>query len=447
MGKWSKWRKRLLTGDMGEVMRGGSIAFLYRVATMAVSYGLLFLIARTLGEEGFGVYNLSLSVLGILIMVGCMGFNTSVVRFASQYNAKGWSDSIRVLYRSVMRLVIPLSLGVGAGLMLSARYLAEDIYDDAALYEPFLVVGLVLPFAVIATVNVEYIRGLKDVHVSEFFRNLFIQLVTLGALFLASFYHVDTTYPVVFYGGGFVLAMAFTTVYIVRYLRKQPKKRREDEPVFALKSHLWISLPMILTSFIQLINGKVDTLMIGLFEPTATIGVFGAAFKLSVITNIAISALKTIAMPKISEMFWQNKMEDLNKLIRQTTRLIFLFSAPVCALLLVFPEPLLGLFGEGFERGADTLRIFAITQLFNSASGLVAVFLNMTGNQAFFTRLVAVATAINIGLNILLIPAYGMEGAAVASLVSVGLWNVAGAVFIYRKYRIMTFFNPFAKLK
>lgn len=439
--------KRLLSGDLGEVVRGGSIAFVYRVATMAVSYGLLFLIAHTLGEEGFGVYNLSLSLLGILIMIGCMGFNTSVVRFTSQYNAKGWQYSVQSLYRAVMRLVLPLSLVVGAGVMLSARYLAEEVYDDPALYRPFLVVGLILPFAVVATVNVEYIRGLKEVHVSEFFRNLAIQLVTLVALFVASFFHLDTSYPVIFYGVGFVLAMSATTVFIVNHLRKQSKVREQGEPVFVLRSHLWISLPMILTSFIQLINGKVDTLMIGLYEPTATIGVFGAALKLSVITNLAISALKTIAMPKISEMFWQNKMAELNGLIRHTTKLIFLFSAPVCVLLMIFPEPLLGFFGEGFERGADTLRIFAVTQLFNSASGLVAVFLNMTGNQAYFTRLVAVATALNIGLNILLIPAYGMEGAAVASLVSVAVWNVAGAVFIYRKYRITTFFSPFSSSK
>lgn len=78
---------------------------------------------------------------------------------------------------------------------------------------------------------------------------------------------------------------------------------------------------------------------------------------------------------------------------------------------------------------------------------MVAVFLNMTGNQVFFTKLVAVSTTLNIVLNWFLIPRYGMEGAAWASMFSIVLWNIIGAIFIYRKYAIMTFFNPLSLLK
>ena len=69
--------------------------------------------------------------------------------------------------------------------------------------------------------------------------------------------------------------------------------------------------------------------------------------------------------------------------------------------------------------------------------------MNMTGNQVVFTRLVAVAAVVNVVLCLLLIPRYGMEGAAAATLVSTLIWNIGGAAFIYRKYRIATFLKPF----
>lgn len=445
----TKLRRKFSKGDLGEVLRGGTIAFIYRLITMGVSYLLLYYIATELGEEGVGIYNLCLAILGILIMVACMGFNTSVVRYASQYNTRSWDLSLKNLYKSILTLIVPFSIVLGVLLILSARILAEQAYNDPELFLPLIVVGLTLPFAAIATVNVEFIRGLKKVHISELFRNLSLQLITLILLFIASFYSIDKLYPVLFYGFGFVVSVLYTSFYIVRILKKQFSKtqRVDDEPMFNLKEVFIVSLPMILTSFIQLINGKVDIIMIGLFESTAVIGVFGTAFKLSIITNFAIGALKTIAMPKISELFWQDRMDDLNVLIQESTKFIFYFSAPICILLLIFPEFILGILGEGFVKGATTLRIFAVTQLLNSACGLVAVFLNMTGNQVYFTKLVAVSTVLNVILNLVLIPIYGMEGAAWASLASVALWNIVGAFYIYRRYGIMTFVNPLTLFK
>lgn len=414
---------------------------------MGISYLLMIFISRELGEEGIGIYNLSLAILGVLIMIGCLGFNTSVIRFVSQYNAKGWLSSIRSLYSSIIRVILPLALLLGVILFFLAPYLAQVVYEDPKLELPFRIVAFTLPFGILATVNVEFIRGLKKVHISELFRNLSLQIVTLLGLALAWFYGLEDEYPILFYGVGFFISMSFTSAFVYRFLKRSKRDPQVDEPKFVLKSHLLISLPMILTSFIQLINGKVDTLMIGIFETTAIVGIFSVAFKLSVITNFAIGALKTIAMPKISELFWEEKMTELNQVIQKSTQMIFAFAGPVSLVLLIFPEFILGLIKEEFIAGATTLRIFALTQLINAASGMVAVFLNMTGNQVFFTKLVAVSTTLNIVLNWFLIPRYGMEGAAWASMFSIVLWNIIGAIFIYRKYAIMTFFNPLSLLK
>lgn len=431
--------------DFKEVMRGGSLAFIYRMLNMLVSYGLMVFISRKLGDEGIGIYNLCLAILSILIMLSCLGFNTSVVRFVSQYNAEGDFLKIKNLYRSIIGLIIPLSFVIGLILFLGADYLATRIYDDPSLTLPFQILSIILPFGVVTALNVEFIRGLKLVQISEFFRNLGIHVITLAVIIVASFYSLQSHFPLIAYLIGVVFATLITLIFIASYF----KKHNSDSPAntlpldFTLKSHLIISIPMILTSFIQILNGQVDTVMLGLFKSQSTgdVGVFTVALKISVVTNFMIGALKSIAMPKISELFWSNKFDQLKDLIRRSTKFIFLFAAPVSLLLMIFPEFILKLVKPEFVSGSMTLRIFALTQLINATCGLVAIFLNMTGNQVFFTRLVAITTTVNILLNWFLIPIYGMEGAAVATLVATASWNFVGAYFIWKKYKVATFFN------
>lgn len=432
--------------DFGEVLKGGGLSLIYRVVSMLLSYTLMVFISKSLGERGIGIYNLSLTWAGILVMLGSLGFHTSIVRFVSQYNQEGSTYKVFKVYRSVMTLTLPVSLLLGGVFFSISEWLAISIYDDPGLKNAFRIIACVLPLAVAGNTNVEFIRGLKEVHVSELFRNLSIHAMNLFVLFLLISFAGETVFGVDAYAVGVGLSMAYTSIHIWRYSRRRIRengaKLRESE--FSLKEHLLVSLPMIITSFAMLLNGKVDTIMLGMYEEmdTEMVGIFTVALKISIITNFVIAALKTIAMPKISELFWSGELDRLKRMVRKSALLIFGFTGPVSIVLILAASFLLGLVGEGFQSGATTLQIFAIVQMINGACGLVAAFMNMTGDQAYFTRLVLSATVINIILNAILIPLHGMEGAAIATLISTAGWNIIGTVRIYKKHGIRTYFDP-----
>lgn len=446
-----KVRKKFFPGkgdsDLDEVYKGGAYAFLYRVGNMLAGYGLFIFISHFVGVDALGVFNISQAVLVILVMVGCIGFNTSIVRFVAEYRVKGWLSLIKSLYKTIVKYALTVSLILAAGLYFSAPYLAVHEWEDERLIIPLRITAATIPFSVLATINVEFIRGLKKVHISEFFRNLSFQAVAFIGTAVATLFVVDEKDPVLYYGLGAVLTLIATAYFIRRFFSKeeQAKVPEEAPPAFSFKYHFLISVPMILTSFIQLINGKIDTVMLASFETTYDVGVFTMALKVSVITNFVIGAFKTIAMPKVSELFWSHKHAQLNNVMHYSTKVIFLYALPITLILVIFPGFILGLIKEDFIPGGRTLQIFAVTQLIHASAGMVPVFLNMSGNQAFFTKLVAVSAVLNIGLNIVLIPIYSLEGAAWATLVSTAFWIVAGAMFIYRKYGISTFYNPFYK--
>lgn len=425
-----------------ELLKGGSIAMVYRMLNMVLSYLLLLVISRSLGKDGVGVYNLVLAWGAILTLFGGLGLNTSVVRFVSEYNATGKTHLTRQLYFGVLRLTLPCSIAVGFILYLTAPFIVGQFYEDSALLLPFQWMAAGLPFLVLTIVNVEFLRGWKVISISELFRNLsFTVIVLLGCLLLLQ-QLPSSTLPIVLYClAGFAGAIITTLVI----LRKLPARQAETNAEFSILKHLRIAIPMIFTTFVQLINGRIDIIMLGLFHPTALVGVYGVAFKLSMISEFMISALKTIAMPKISEMYWAKDLQSLQHLLKVSTRIIFFSGIPITLVLLIWPEAILNWIGEGFEEGATALRILATAQFIGAASGLVGAFMNMTGNQKIFLGIVSTAAITNIVLNALLIPAYGMEGAAIGTLISTIIWNVGGAIYIWKKHRLATFYHPFQK--
>ena len=150
-----------------------------------------------------------------------------------------------------------------------------------------------------------------------------------------------------------------------------------------------------------------------------------------------------ISAPKFSELFWSNDMEGLRRVVRMTSRVLFWSAAPILIALLVAPTFWLGLFGEEFRGSYLVLILLAIGQFVNAASGSVGCFLNMTGNHKVLGRITVAAILLNIVLNALLIPPFGIIGAAFATMTTLILWNLTGVVFVWMKFRIKTFYVPF----
>jgi len=130
--------------------------------------------------------------------------------------------------------------------------------------------------------------------------------------------------------------------------------------------------------------------------------------------------------------------------VKHSTLLMFLTSLPVLIAILVFPSFLLGIFGEDFTAGKTALLILAFGQFFSTISGSVINILNMSNRQKTARNIIAICTFINVVLNLILIPIYGINGAAIATATSTILWNLASVLAIYRIFGFVTY--PFINI-
>jgi O-antigen/teichoic acid export membrane protein len=425
-----------------ELLKGTSTAMVIRVMGVGTSYMFTFLIAGLYGASAMGSFALAQTVLMITAIIARLGLDTASVRFVSENYSKGKYSTLRKVYFTILKMVVPMSMLLSIGLFSLAPVLARNILNKPGMESLIRIASFgVLPF-VLLFIHSGSLRGMKKIIHYSLFRNMttpFIGSVLLLAFFYSGF--TSDKYPVFAY----LISIAILSVIaLVVWLKKLPKTdtNKERTKEVHLKGLLTVSLPMFFTSSMSYILQWTGLIILGIYRPAWEIGVYTVAFKVSLITGIALFAINSIAAPKFAELFSKNNMKDLENIVHQSTRLIFWTSAPFLILFLIFPTFFLGLFGQEFVFGKWTLIFFTIGQFINAISGSVGLILQMTGKQKVFLNIIITSTVINIILNVILIPKFGITGAAISSMISMVVWNLISIIMVRKYYMILTLYIP-----
>ena len=202
-------------------------------------------------------------------------------------------------------------------------------------------------------------------------------------------------------------------------------------------------MPLLVSGSLFLVISWTDTLMIGYFKTSADVGIYRVAFKIATLITFIQFAVNSIAAPTIAALYAKEDLSGLRKYVKQIGVINAAFAVPITLAIVLFPEWLLNMFGAEYIAGAELLPILAIGQLVNALAGPVMYILNMTGKEKLSQRIMIWMTGLNSLLNIILIPIYGIIGAAIATTISMVTWNVIAALYVYKYYKVIAI--PFVK--
>ena len=197
----------------------------------------------------------------------------------------------------------------------------------------------------------------------------------------------------------------------------------------------------------------VNTLLISLasfmiewFKTSKEVGVFNVSLKIAQIVSLVLTVVNVIAAPKFAELFWNDKIEELKKFIRYSSKLIFFGCSVMSLFIIIFSRELLLFFGEEFINGRIPLIILVIGQIVNSASGSVGMFMNMTGNQNAFKNIIILVLLFVTVSYLIFIPMFeGVLGAAIVFSLGAVILNVSSVIYVYKKLKIRTYYLPFIR--
>lgn len=423
-----------------ELISGTTVALFFKIIGIVFGYIFTLLITRNFGAGTMGIFALCTTVLSIASILGRLGTDTALLRFVAEYSAHDRRDLVKEVYEKALKIAVPFSISLTLILFFSSPYISKFIFHKEHLSNYFQITSLaVLPF-VLTFINSQSLRAIKKIGGYSFFQNISQFLFASIFLLILLIFTVKNSLPVIAY------VLAIFTGAIFSYILWKKQSRLDSSHVsneISTRNILHVSIPMLLSSSMLMITHWTNTLMLGMFRPEAEVGIFNVAVKISTATSFTLIAINTITAPKFAEFYGRGDYIGLEKFVQQSTKLIFWTSFPILLVIVFSPSFILGIFGEEFKTGAFALLLLTIGQFINSVSGSVGILLNMTGRHKVFQYIMLTTAFLNIILNALLIPKYGINGAAIVTMVSFAFWNLSSAIYIKNSLNIMTIYIPF----
>ena len=205
------------------------------------------------------------------------------------------------------------------------------------------------------------------------------------------------------------------------------------------KDFLKYSFALIFATTMGVIVEKIDIIMLGSMMTKRDVGIYQVAVQLANTLAIISAVFNTVFAPRISQLYHSGKQEELKRTYILSTRILGLVSLATLVILSALSKYILLFWGEEIIEGQLVLILKAIGQSITTAVGSAWLMLAMTGKSRIQMYGNLAALLINIFLNFLLIPDYGINGAAFASSIALAFLGILGYVLVSREFKVKVF--------
>jgi O-antigen/teichoic acid export membrane protein len=408
---------------MGHISRQAGVFFAGTIFTAAAGYFLKVYLARALGAEALGIYALGMTMVGFLGIFNAFGLPQSAVRFVAAYTATGKLDLLRgFLARSLIVLVVS-NLLFGAIVVLLGPWISTRFYHTPALKSYLGWFALIMMFGSLSAFLGQVLGGYKDVARRTVITNFVGVPLMIGLTVVLVTRGMGLR--------GYVLAQAITAAVVLMLLvsvvwRITPRAARTFSSGLPLFEKEVISFSVVVfgIGFLEFSMAQADKVLIGFYLDARELGIYAVAAALVAFVPIMLQTVNQIFSPTIADLHARQQRELLGRIFRSLTKWILGLTLPLAAVMIIFAPALMRIFGHDFEGGWPILAIGTLGQLVNCGVGSVGYLLLMSGNQLSLIRIQAVTACLMVALSLVLIPRWGITGAAVASAVTNVVANV-----------------------
>lgn len=403
------------------VARGGVLIFISMFFGLGLNYIYSICLARMFNAEIFGLYTLGLAAFSVLSIVSVAGLDRAILRFIPSVNDGDTTNLVGPMVKHIAGMSFIIGCVVGLTLLGLSSSLSIKIFDKPALAHVLIFFSFATPLFSLSMVMLSTLQALQD--------NRWRSFVKYGCEPIIKF---SLTVVFVWLGWGlygalaaFGIALCFTIVLAYIPLRHYvssslPSFQRR---VFHEKV-VRFSAPLLGALIVASLATRSDVFMIGYWLPPEQVGFYGAAFQTASIIALILGSLDSVATPLISRAIAGGNQSSLQPLLQSVLRWSVTMSLPVFLILVLFPVEVLSIFGDGFQQASYCLVLLAMSQIINAVSGSSNTALVLAGYSKMVMWNSIWLGVGQIVFNVLLVPLYGMTGAAVGTATALTLVSV-----------------------
>lgn len=386
-------------------------SFLGKASYLLFTMFFSLVCSRLFGAEVFGQYTYGLSIVTILMIFAKAGFDNSIIFYIPKYGNKHVSLSFMI------------NLMISVVMILGAVFFVEKTFVLWMLPLVWLLSTEQIFFGVYRATN----------QIKRFYTINGVLSVSLRILLVVLFYFFAEKNNVSY----IIIAVYVSYIFANLYYFKQ-NKHMFGKVVYD-KQYLKYSFSLVLAAIMWVAIDKVDTIMIGNMTNMENVGIYQISAQISNLIFMILVIFDTVFGPKISTLYHNAQLEELKLLYIKSTRILAVSALLLFIVMGTLSGFILGIFGEEFKEGQLSLLLRGFAQFINVAVGSVWLMLAMTGKPRFQIYANLLAFILNIVLNYLLIPKFGINGSAFASMVSVILVNIIGYVLVTKEFKLKVY--------
>jgi O-antigen/teichoic acid export membrane protein len=389
--------------------------------------GLVFLaqaaIARVWGAEILGKYLLLIATINILAVVMPLGFETIGTYFAAEYRARGEGRLLRgFVGRAYLHVGLVATLLYALGPAVAAHFGAPGA-TLVCYWSPAVLMGV---STAAVFINSAVLVGLKRPLAGFFADGLFRPMLVISAFAVVAVCVKDgDNFGIMMWilAGGFALIAATQLAYVLACVRVVPL---EPETRAAEPKRWWrFALPWVVIALATDYFFDFDLLLLSGHLSREELAIFGVCTRMFSLISFGVAAVYAVTLPDVFESEAMSDRAGFRRKIGDANLVAALLAVVLFGLASVGGPLLLMLFGPSFAAGAGPLSVLCLALVVRAALGPAALVLSIHDRPYASLPAIGLGIVTLVGGNLLLVPPFGLMGAASAALLSIALWSLA----------------------
>tara|TARA_B110000093_G_scaffold174722_1_gene208286 strand:+ start:788 stop:2035 length:1248 start_codon:yes stop_codon:yes gene_type:complete len=410
------------------LLKGSAVALVLKVMAALVSFVVAASITRNLGVEQAGQYFFATSIVILFVSICGLGLNNSVLKYVSIFYTNNNNQMLNaIVNKSVLwSSLFSLFFIFIAGLILN--FFPNLFGEDSSHFYFFLI--SVPSLTIISLIS----------HAIQAKGHIAISMIIAGFIQPVSFLTINlVTSPqeigplAMSYMFSVLFALAFCIIFWVMAGEFSCNINFDTKILLASCSSL------VVFQVFQQFNTVIGQLFLGAWGTNTQIAMFAVSIKVATLTSFIMFAVNRVVAPKFAALFADGDYVGLKIAVNQSKKIMLFATLPLISILLVFPDFVLGIFGDEYRASATVLRALAMIQFFAVWVGSVSYLLIMTGQEKAHRNNVIVSTFLSCSAGIIVVPFYPLWGAVMTSGLCVIITAVLSSRVVFKELKINMF--------
>jgi O-antigen/teichoic acid export membrane protein len=413
------------------------VTFAIRIAAAALTYLVQIVLARYLGDHDYGLFSLSWVWVMFGGYLGCIGMSQTAVQFLPGYIDQKNHGATIGFVRFGIQTTFAASLTL-CGVALAGLFAAESMGWISTEYQwPFVFGALCLPFFAFQDLleGLARARGqMMRAFVPPYILRSMMLILTTFVLLALGWPPIASTAMLAALIGTVLACIVQAVLVLPAYL-----KLRADGAKSSMRRREWLkaTLPLFLADGALNLRQYADVILLGLLVEPAILGIYFATSRLVGLLGLVEYSVAAMSGTKFSVAASRNDDADRQQILNLSVVLVFWPTLLGSIALILIGPYLLSFFGTEFVNGASILGILVIGPVIRALAGSSEEMLNMTGAAADSIKAHLLALFCGVMAILILVPALGMTGAAIAASLSSAANGLALILYAYRKTGII----------